>query len=64
MFNVAELDKQVAKGALKSYTFDVRDDTGENPYMRLELVFPDGMKLVVLPEGFSPAGAERLGLYF
>jgi len=57
------LERLVSKGLLKSYTFDLRDDTGTDPYMRLELVFPDMTKIVVLPDGKSVDGVERIGLY-
>jgi hypothetical protein len=62
--NVAQLNKLVESKQLRAYTFDCRNDTGEDPYMRLELVFPDGTKLVVLPEGTHADGTERIGLYF
>ena len=61
---IAQLDKLVASKFIRSYTFDVRNTGGDNPYMRLELVFPDGTKLVVTPEGTDSSGTERIGLQF
>jgi hypothetical protein len=62
---IKQLESLVASKQLSSYALDHRDDTGENPYMRLELVFPDGTKLVVIPEGNRHGdGEERIGLYF
>jgi hypothetical protein len=61
---IPELDKLITSKHLRSYAFDVRDDTGQDPYSRVELVFSDGTKLIVLPEGKNWDGIERIGLYF
>ena len=63
MIRVERLETLVQKDLLKSYTFDFQDDTGENPYMRLELIFPDDTKVVVIPEGKRADGLERIGVF-
>jgi hypothetical protein len=57
------LEKLVVSGQLKAYTFDHHDDTGSNPYWKLELVFPDGTSIRIIPEGSHPIDGERLGVY-
>lgn len=64
MIELKELYRQVENGTIQSYTFDCRNDTGDDPYMQLELVFQDGTKLIVIPEGKAFDGLERIGLYF
>ena len=61
---VPQLDKLVANKQLLSYSFEDRNDTGHDPYLRLELIFPDGTKLVVIPEGTHVGGTQLIGLYF
>lgn len=61
---VLQLDELVAHHHLLSYSFDIHNDTGIDPYMRLELVFPNGTKLIVLPEGMRWDGTELIGLFF
>ena len=58
------MDKLVDDGQLKSYLLDVRNDTGSDPYMQLELVFPNGFIMIVIPEGRHPtSGVDRIGLF-
>lgn len=58
-----DLEKLVQDKQLKQYRFDCFNDTGQDPYYCLELVFPNGTKLVVIPEG-KRGNVERIGLYF
>lgn len=60
---VDQLDKLVVSGQLKSYRFSSEDDTGEDPYQRLELVFPSGFKLAVIPAK-KMDGEQSLDLFF
>lgn len=62
MITSSKLDALIATGQLKAYVFDTRNDTGKNPYRRLELTFPQGNKIVILPEG-EVFGEERFGIY-
>ena len=68
MIESEKLEKLVAAQLLTSYAFDVRDDTGSDPYYRLEMIFPNGDKIVILPD---PDGwnfgcnepTKRIGIY-
>lgn len=53
----------VRSGLLTSWQKTHEEDTPGHPYQRLEMVFPDGTQLVVIPEGKHHDGTERLGLY-
>lgn len=61
--DVQELDQLVESGDLESYKFTNENDTGNDPYQRLELIFRSGKRMVVLPEKRLD-GREGLDLYF
>lgn len=58
-----DLEKLVQDKQLKQYRFNCFNDTGQDPYFCLELVFLNGTKMVVIPEGKSDH-VHRIGLYF
>lgn len=60
---VDELDKLVSIGQLKSYKFTNENDTGDDPYQQLELVFAIGIKLIIQPAK-KMDGTESLDLFF
>lgn len=64
--NVHELNRLVELDLLESYTLEFRNDTGEDPYQRLSLVFPVSSLAPTLHkhEVNINSGVERLEIFF